>query len=64
MMVGCIYDPVVLNRKIRGGVTNVHLIDDSVLDVIGTVIEFQLAWTKLMVQMMRTEIRVSGRSLV
>jgi hypothetical protein len=64
MMIRCIDDPVVLNRKIRGGVTDAHLIDDSMLDVIGAVTKFQSAWTKLMVQMMHAEIRVSRRSLV
>jgi hypothetical protein len=40
MMVGYIDDPVALNRKIRGGVTDAHLIDDGTLDVIGGVTKF------------------------
>jgi hypothetical protein len=42
-MVGCIDDPVVLNRKIRGRVTDAHLIDDDMLDVIETITKFQSA---------------------
>jgi hypothetical protein len=40
MIVECIDDPVVPNREIGGGVTDAHLIDDSMLDVIGAVTKF------------------------
>ena len=60
MMVGCIDDPVVLNREIRGEVTDAHPINDGMLDVVGAETEFQSAWTKLVVQVVHAEIRMFG----